>query len=269
MRIAVIGDVGGHLGELRTEVERLGVDADRRMPDDLVIVQVGDLIHRGPDSDAVVAYVDGLLRYNPGRWIQLVGNHEANYIRPPVFKWSQKVSRAAARTLRAWWRDGTMRVAASVETAGESFLITHAGLTAQFWSNNIGAPAAAGAAAVAINKLAHEHSDAPFRTGLMISGRVHHGVGPVWADSARELVPSWADRVLPFSQIHGHSSVVSWDDEGTGPEIGGALLSLNGPARHATAWLPGGRLIGIDPGHGGLPAPGWQSLVLDGDLGPS
>jgi hypothetical protein len=46
----VIGDIGGHLSELRTELVRLGAGPDGWLPDDLIVVQVGDLIHRGPDT---------------------------------------------------------------------------------------------------------------------------------------------------------------------------------------------------------------------------
>ena len=56
-RVAVVGDVAGHLDELRTELRRLGADGGTgRLPDDLTIIQVGDLVHRGPASDAVVAW---------------------------------------------------------------------------------------------------------------------------------------------------------------------------------------------------------------------
>ena len=55
-RVAVIGDVGGHLAELRRELVRLGADEETgELPDDLTIVQVGDLVHRGPDSAGVVS----------------------------------------------------------------------------------------------------------------------------------------------------------------------------------------------------------------------
>lgn len=45
-----------------------------------MICQVGDLIHKGPDSSAVVALVDQIIDSNPGRWVQLLGNHEAQYL---------------------------------------------------------------------------------------------------------------------------------------------------------------------------------------------
>ena len=53
-RVAVIGDVAGHLDELQTELVRLGADgATLELPAGLQVIQVGDLIHRGPDSAGV------------------------------------------------------------------------------------------------------------------------------------------------------------------------------------------------------------------------
>lgn len=81
--MAVLGDVGGHLAALRAELTRLGVPdgGDGPIPADLTVVQVGDLVHRGPESDAVVALVDRHLSATPRRWLQVVGNHEAFYLR--------------------------------------------------------------------------------------------------------------------------------------------------------------------------------------------
>ena len=91
-RVAVIGDVGGHLSELRRELVRLGADEETgELPADLTIVQVGDLVHRGPDSAGVVRLVDRHLRARPGQWIQLVGNHEAQYLTAPAFAWPERL----------------------------------------------------------------------------------------------------------------------------------------------------------------------------------
>jgi hypothetical protein len=107
----VIGDVAGHLDELRTELRRLGADRGTgRLPGDLTIVQVGDLVDRGPDSDAVVALVDGDLTRQPMHRVQLVGNHEADYLRDPVFDWPERISARSRDALRRWWAGGQMRV---------------------------------------------------------------------------------------------------------------------------------------------------------------
>ena len=102
-RVAVIGDLAGHLDELRGELVRLGADASTlRLPDDLTVVQVGDLVHRGPDSDGVVALVDRYLREQPEHWVQLAGNHEGQYVRDA----SSTGPRPSATSRPSDWRGG-------------------------------------------------------------------------------------------------------------------------------------------------------------------
>jgi hypothetical protein len=88
------------------------------------------------------------------------------------------------------------------------------------------------------------------------------------ASCGRELIPSWVARTVPFSQVYGHSTAASWDEGRTGVPIDGAVVSLNGEARHETVWLAGGRLIGIDPGRRRSPAATWRALELDGRIAP-
>ncbi|MGU3498403.1 metallophosphoesterase [Mycobacterium sp. C31M] len=268
MRIAVIGDIGGHAEQLREELTRLGAPPDGPLPDDLLVIQVGDLVHRGPDSDLVVSMVDRYLRAQPGQWIQLIGNHEVNYLKPPVFRWPEELSRRNIRALNRWWRHGSATVAAAVETADESFLITHAGVTAQFWASVLGGPPTAAEAAHRINELARDGSDTVFRAGMFLHGATIPDAGPLWADTATELLPGWADRHLPFSQIHGHNSITSWRDHEslytrTGIE---ALLTVDATAKHEFVHLSGGRLVGVDPDHRDTPTTPWQALELIGEV---
>lgn len=63
VRVLLIGDVAGHLDVLRWALGAHGVDLDTAtIPDGLVVVQAGDLVHRGPDSAGVIALVDRFLR---------------------------------------------------------------------------------------------------------------------------------------------------------------------------------------------------------------
>ena len=268
MRIAVIGDVGGHATPLRHELARLGARSDGSLPEDLIVIQVGDLIHRGPDSGQVVDLVDGYLHTQPAQWIQLIGNHELNYLQPPVFAWPETLSRKHTRILNRWWRSGTVAVAVAIETTTyESFLITHAGVTAEFWASVLGGPPTAAEAARRINDLAVADAGSVFRAGVFLHGKTAQDAGPLWADTATELVPGWADRHMPFSQIHGHSSITAWRDDagvpGTGIE---ALVATDLAAKHETVYLAGGRLIGIDPDHRDTPTTPWHALELAGTI---
>ncbi len=268
MRIAVIGDIGGHAEQLRHELARLGAHDDGALPADLIVIQVGDLIHRGPDSDAAVRMVDRYIRSQPGQWIQLIGNHELNYLRPPLFRWPEELSRKNIRNLNRWWRNGAAHVAAAVDTASESFLITHAGVTAEFWATVLRGPATAAEAARHINELARAGAESVFCAGAFLNGTATQDVGPLWADAASELLPGWADRHLPFSQIHGHSNITAWRIEKPAVTHSGvdALVTIDAAAKHEFVHLSGGRLIGIDPDHRDTPTLPWRGLELYGTI---
>lgn len=263
--VAVIGDIAGHLDELRAELRRLGADdVTGRLPPGLTVIQVGDLVHRGPASDGVIALVDRYLTEQPDQWIQLVGNHEAQYLRKPVFEWPQRLGKQATATLRRWWAEGRMRVATSVRGGGESFLITHAGLTAGFWRSDLCAPCDVEQAATALNNLIGTDENALFRAGAILLGRRCGGAGPTWAAAATELLSSWQSETLPFSQIHGHDSFFDWRHGGF--QVGDAVLTrlaartvVDEAAKHETTTLTGGRIIGIDPGHGEQPRSPWRA----------
>jgi hypothetical protein len=268
-RVAVIGDVGGHLDQLHGELVRLGADpVTLALPDDLTVVQVGDLVHRGPASEAIVALIDRYLHETPRRWVQLVGNHEAQYLREPAFRWPERIADEAAEVLQSWWHSGAMRAAAAVTTDREAFLITHAGLTEGFWRDALGSPLRAAHAAGALNSFIGAHEDVLFSWGQMLGGGdPNFSAGPVWASAGAEVIPSWlhSGQRMPFSQVHGHSSVADWRRRSfTAERDVGELMSLDEERLHATATLPGGRIIGVDPGHGRKPLASWRALVLDG-----
>lgn len=268
-RVAVIGDVAGHLDQLRAELRRLGAAAGTlALPTDLLVVQVGDLVHRGPDSAGVVALVDRYLNEQSGQWIQLVGNHEAQYLAEPRFSWPERLDSVTVGALRRWWGSGQMVAAATLRTPGEDLLVTHAGLTVGFWRDVLDRLATADRVADALNSLIGTHEDVLFSAGQMLGGgRPSPLVGPLWAATATELLPPWIRTHLPFSQIHGHSSLVDWSDRK--PRLLGPLntaTTLDVTAKHETTVLPGGRIIGVDPGHGVRPRRSWRAW--ESPLGP-
>jgi hypothetical protein len=264
-RTAVIGDVGGHTEDLRRELARLGADPDTgRLPDDLTVIQVGDLIHRGPDSAGVVELVDGYLRQQPQQWIQLVGNHEAQYLRAPAFDWPERLEGPVVETLRRWWADGQMLAAVSVATPDETFLVTHAGLTRGFWHAVLDRLVVAESVAAALNSLIGNHEDVLFNAGHMLARRKPDPMaGPIWAAAATELVPSWIGSRMPFSQIHGHASIFDWQQRRfRGPDEVTRVTDVDEEAKHETSTLEGGRIIGIDPGHSARAQDSWRAWVV-------
>ena len=260
----MIGDVSGHLETLREELRRLGANADGRLPDDLVVVQVGDLVHRGPDSDQIVELVDDYLSEQPDNWIQLMGNHEALYLGTTTFRWPQRLSPRSARTVRRWFYTGAMIGAVAIHGTDESFLVTHAGLTGRFWHDVLGGPADVGAAADRLATLATHKPAVYARPGHLLGGnRLNLGAGPLWAAASSELLPSWRGIELPFSQVHGHGSPIDWscDDLSTRSPAHHPVL-IDPVAKHTSVELPGGRIIGVDPDHGRLhPRQRWQAWL--------
>ena len=69
-RVAIIGDIHGHADELIAKLVRLGMDPDTLMlPEDLTVIQLGDLIHRGLQSSKVLRTVDTIMDQQPTQWI--------------------------------------------------------------------------------------------------------------------------------------------------------------------------------------------------------
>ena len=69
---------------------------------------------------------------------------------------------------------------------------------------------------------------------------------------------------MPFSQIHGHATVT--DRRGRRSAVGEEVArrtSVDVEARHETTYLAGGRIIGVDPGHGREARRPWRALEME------
>lgn len=260
-RVAVIGDVGGHADQLRRALDSLGVGS--AIPPDLVVIQVGDLIDRGPADSDVLAMVAGFLSRQPAQWIQLIGNHEAQYVGGQPF-WPHPLADSDAAVLRQWWESGALRVAAAVQTeAGEDYLITHAGLTVACWQE-LGEPMTAAGAAMLLN----DRPDHLLWRGNEVA--IDQSAGPLWAEAGWELHEPWMEYYatggfIPFGQIHGHSSVYSYSTQTwRAPERVRLRATVDTAARHVRVRVGGRVFVGIDPKHGRGGAPEWKPLTLMG-----
>ncbi len=290
----MIGDVGGHAGALAAAVTALGADpVTGRVPEDLTVCQLGDLIHRGPDSTGVLALVERFRVRGEGRWVQLLGNHEAQYTREAIFAWDEQLEERDAALLRTWWETGFLRTAAAFETDGVEvrrqggtfehagaggLLVTHAGLTAGLW-HALGEPDTAARAAELINADARTHDGndwtGVFAPGSMLTRIPSPHAGVLWAESTGEVYGSWITRQLNggeapgFHQVHGHSNPFDWYENQWRQPL---RRQLNDPAVVTAKLLPEARqtrveigtsaLFGIDPGHGHSPVGRWSPLVL-------
>jgi len=229
----------------------LGADPDfGTLPDDLIVVQVGDLVHKGPDSVGAIALADRFLAAAPGRWIQLIGNHESQYLGGPEF-WDDLIPLGAQHDLRHWVHTGQARLALALETAEfGAVLVTHAGLTRWKWER-MGRPAAAAQAAERLNTELIDHPERAFTPGVMLDHAPNRDVGVTWAAPVEELVWSWDSEPLPFSQIHGHASSYDWVRGGWRLQVDervSADAQADPAIRHVTLTWPDARFIAeIDP----------------------
>ena len=261
----MVGDIGGHADDLETVLDDLGVDvATGTVPEDLTVVQVGDLIDRGPDSPRVLDMVERCSA--TVQWVQLVGNHEAAYVGGPQFTGGEHLDVEHVALLRRWWPQH-MVAAAVIDVGGPDLLVTHAGLTAGFW-DRIGAPATARDAASILNDLASSDPDLLFTVGWMMQGQpVRFDAGPVWANSQQELYPSLiaaaaAGRPVPFGQVHGHSSPYQFRNSRWRNPALAEYLTVNRRARRVEGAIGGRSHYAIDPSLGAVAHVAWEPLVF-------
>lgn len=141
------------------------------IPEGTAVVQVGDLVHKGSESTECVELAARLIDMNPGRYVQLVGNHEAHYLGGPdvsMRKGVNPIDPIPCEHLRDWWSDGALRLACAVSTPLWDVLVTHGGLTTGFF-DEFGSPSTASGAAEAMEAIRAE-TDRVFRPGALMTG---------------------------------------------------------------------------------------------------
>jgi hypothetical protein len=254
---AVLGDIGGHATVLDTILRSLGADVGSgELPPGLDIVQVGNLVRlshrRGAGSDRCVEIAERFIAASPGRWTQLIGNHEVACIGGPAMStWdppSACMTAKTLRTLKRWWDTGAMRAATVIPFRGQEALVTHAGLTRER-HETLGMPATPTDAARVLNEVVGDdlhHWGAP---GVLVSGTPSLSADCLWADATSELYPSWAGHDMPFSQVHGHSQVFDWHRlswRAGLPDMVKAMSIVDPARRRVRFGGPGNVLLGID-----------------------
>jgi hypothetical protein len=232
-RVAVVGDIGGQFGVLRRILADLGADSEDRLPPDLAVVQVGDLTRVGGrdlDNAGCLALAGAARAANPGRWVQLAGNHDMALLggpRRPSWPAPDAGDAAPASVLRSWWTGGVLRLAVALSTeAYGNVLITHAGLSRGRWLR-LGAPGDAFEAARLINLDVGSAVDEAVRGGALTgvdSGPNAERTDVTWAEVLTELYEPWlAAGDAPFIQIHGHAAPWNWARDGWWPEASPAI----------------------------------------------
>lgn len=243
MKYRIFGDTGGHFEQLYQGLQKAGMTEDMYLPDDVTIIHCGDLVHKGKGSNEIVSMVDTIMKQNPGQWIQLFGNHEAQYLGGIPFWRDNKITSKTVETLQKWWVNGDMVLAyglpsgaiienekSPVTEASKPILFTHAGMTKDFWKYWMNHPRYADELDVTdvmdVVKVLNSLSiDEAGTAGVMLSGDAsaeNLPPSPIWAHCVLELWYSWEpydyDRdveedEIPFIQIHGHTSPFSFADD--------------------------------------------------------
>ena len=199
---------------------------------------------------------------HPDRWIQLTGNHEAQYLDGGEVFWPEPLAGDDVLQVREWWAnrpDGRRRRGTHQRRRGLPDHPRRAHVGA--WQE-LGVPDTAATAARWLN-------DRP--PSLLWRGSqsaIDRTAGPFWAEAGWELYEPWLrfaaeGGFIPFGQIHGHSSIVRYADRQLalpGPGAGAGHRRLGGPPHP----VPGRRalFIGVDPKHGRAGAAHWSPLVL-------
>lgn len=265
MRVFVFGDTGGHFPQLSRALQNVvGWDFHtKKLPEDVLVIHCGDIIHKGPSSEYALEMIDDIMTANPGQWIQLLGNHELQYVDGGEKFWPWPIRMNGQLILDKWVKNGQVRMAYAlpefqsfvnlevsakpkIVVPDKPILFTHSGVTWAFWKQ-FGFEEDAVKLAEAINKAPVAVSG---RSGVMLNRRAI--VGPAWAHVASEVWESWRSHDMPFIQVHGHTNAYDFEKNrwwGNTP-MAFRKSSKNNPETRCVVVPVGGSLqIGIDPGY--------------------
>lgn len=267
MKNYVFGDTGGHATQLWQSLKDIGVDVDTGfIPEDVRIIHLGDLIHKGPDSKLLLQRVNKLVRRNPTRWVQVLGNHEFQHLEGSPYFWKCKCDIDDVNIIADWFEMGlaaasfavpaftSMKLEVSskpkVAIPESGILFTHAGLTWDWW-NSLGQPENPVEVSMHLNSFPVDLITVPGEMLGYQGGRP----GPVWAVGNTEVFNSWQanPEPMPFIQMHGHTSSYKWGkgewwrkDAGFKPFRD--ATKLNPESRAVITQMSDSLLIGVDPG---------------------
>lgn len=269
----VFGDTGGHFRPLYNALVEIGFNPETyELPENVVIIHCGDLIHKGPLSNEIVAVVNRIMRTNPNQWIQLLGNHELNYFPYAPTFWTQKgipVTKETIDTLLHWYETGAAKFAFGLPATvkleklevsarpkltipDKPFLFTHAGVGWDYWAEHTGKERNI---AQVVEKINNVPMRAAARAGTMLYGPGVDSrfgpIGPAWAHSIYEVWETWYGRNQPFIQIQGHTNPFDFERKvwhASTPRHYRDYAKLNPQKRVSIALKENNMQISIDPG---------------------
>lgn len=258
----ILSDISGHLTETDKKLMKHGISIrEGRIPPDVVLILNGDLVHRGPESHELLEKVDTIIEQD--NVVVTLGNHDAYYLGKAGFAWDEEVTNAKELYTR-WWDTGLMSTGCGLRTPYGDYLITHAGLSHQFWTH-MQQPQKLEQVLQTFDNCVNDGSF--FNPGEMM-GESSQCPGPIWC-SSRELLGGWNrssenHELAPFHQIFGHSSPYDWDWKRWWLHSNDlrSRTTLLPKQRHSISIIGGKMFIGTDPGHGTKTASTWEPLVI-------
>jgi hypothetical protein len=261
---AVFGDAGGHYFPFVKGLEALGVTVggapeDFVIPKNLTVIQAGDLVHKGPHSDALVALADIMMKTNnsdpdKGTWVQLIGNHESMYIPGARVFWEFECNETSALTINRWWKEKQAKLHFVIpQNTGKPFMVTHAGVGSYVYNATQRKRKGIEAFSEHIESLQPGRMMEASFAGAMLYGKVSQHAGLFWAESTREVYATWRDLEAPFHQIHGHCPPYAWPQKKFWSNVHVSFrneIVLDKIKRHSLWQNNGSSFYCIDPGFG-------------------
>lgn len=208
--IVAVGDVHGELEALREILRHAALlgDQDQWIGGDRVLVQIGDVIDRGPKSKESYALLAALQSKAPntgGKVVRLLGNHELALLQGRLCYADFQGVMDFRRILTHDVLEGNVRAA----FAGQGYLFTHAGLRTEIGERLLdGEPRTSGAAeflADRINRILVDavttgsYQDSIFNIGYSRGGP--NSIGGIFWEDASEI----SAHASGIYQVFGHT----------------------------------------------------------------
>lgn len=261
---ALFGDVGGHYAPFVNGLRNLGVVIgntvdDFFIPQNLTVIQMGDLVHKGPYSDALVALADNMMKSNNsnperGNWVQLIGNHESMYIPGARVFWEFECNETSALTINRWWKEKQAQLHFIIpQNNGKPFMATHAGVGSYVYAATQRKKKGIEAFSEHLDSLQPGRMMEASFAGAMLYGKVSIHAGVFWAESTREVYSTWRGIDAPFHQVHGHCPPFAWPQNKFWSNVHVSFrneILLNKRNRHSLWEDNGTSFYCLDPGFG-------------------
>lgn len=267
MKAYIFGDTGGHASQLFHALENIGVNVETgEIPDDMHIIHLGDLIHKGRGSVDIMAFLEKVMKRNPEKWTQIIGNHEAMHLGLSVDFWNcDCINVGIEDSLRDMLERGQLSLYAgfsglpvhkkyhpttgvakdTIKFEESEFFVSHAGLSHQLW-NDLGCPDS-------VEELMEKMRISKvnlLRAGQML-GSTNLRAGLLWA-STYELFHGWFEDPPPFDMVRGHNVIYMWEERrwwmGTAKSICKSSKVLLSARTVVTTFDNNKRILSVDPG---------------------